>query len=170
MTFLVGYCCQKKKFAPIYKVEAKKKASRKKNTKLSLPGSVSLSIVVTVYVYKCESGTSFLWVHNCIIHCKENPIYVFLFWELRGLTPNFYIHVSARFIFSQDRHISLQQNRQTMQSWKYINLSQLYECRNWETEHCKFVLEITVSFLWIHKWEPDIYIEFSPALHLQCRQ
>ncbi len=29
--------------------------------------------------------------------------------------------------------------------------------------------EITVSFLGIHKWEPDIYIGFSPALHLQCR-
>ncbi len=25
-----------------------------------------------------------------------------------------------------------------------------------------------VSFLGIHKWEPDIYIGFSPALHLQC--
>jgi hypothetical protein len=30
-----------------------------------------------------------------------------------------------------------------------------------------YVLEITVSFLGIHKWEPDIYIGFSPALHLQ---
>ncbi len=30
------------------------------------------------------------------------------------------------------------------------------------------VLEITVSFLGIRKWEPDIYIGFSPALHLQC--
>jgi hypothetical protein len=29
-------------------------------------------------------------------------------------------------------------------------------------------LEITVSFLGIHKWEPDIYIGFSPALHFQC--
>jgi hypothetical protein len=28
-------------------------------------------------------------------------------------------------------------------------------------------LEIKVSFLGIHKWEPDIYIGFSPALHLQ---
>jgi hypothetical protein len=28
-------------------------------------------------------------------HCKENPIYVFLFWELGGLSPNFHIHVSA---------------------------------------------------------------------------
>jgi hypothetical protein len=24
--------------------------------------------------------------------CEENPIYVFLFWELRGLSPNFHIH------------------------------------------------------------------------------
>jgi hypothetical protein len=29
-----------------------------------------------------------------LTHCKENPIYVFLFCELRGLNPNFYIHVS----------------------------------------------------------------------------
>ncbi len=44
-----------------------------------------------------------------------------------------------------------------------------YDCRNWETEHNNSVLEITVLFLGIHKWEPDIYIEFSPALHFQCR-
>jgi hypothetical protein len=36
------------------------------------------------------------------------------------------------------------------------------------TEHYNSVLEITVSFLGIHKWERDIYIGFSPALHLQC--
>jgi hypothetical protein len=29
------------------------------------------------------------------LHCKENPIYVFLFWELRGLSPNFHINVSV---------------------------------------------------------------------------
>ncbi len=52
-------------------------------------------------------------------------------------------------------------------SWKYINLSQIYECRNWETEHYDSVLEITVSFLRIHKWEPGILIGFSPALYLQ---
>jgi hypothetical protein len=40
--------------------------------------------------------------------------------------------------------------------------------RNWGTEHYNSVLEITVSFLGIHKWEPDIYIGFSPALHMQC--
>jgi hypothetical protein len=38
----------------------------------------------------------------------------------------------------------------------------MYECRNWETEHYN-------SVLGIHKWEPVIYIGFSPALHLQCK-
>jgi hypothetical protein len=28
-------------------------------------------------------------------HYNENPIYVFLFWELRGLNQNFHIHVSV---------------------------------------------------------------------------
>jgi len=37
-----------------------------------------------------------------------------------------------------------------------------------EREHYYSVLEITVSFLGIHKRDPDIYIGFSPALHLQC--
>ncbi len=60
-------------------------------------------------------------------------------------------------------HISLQQNGQ-----KYINLSQIYEWRNWETEHDNSVLEITISFLGIHKWEREIYIEFLQALPLQC--
>jgi hypothetical protein len=32
-------------------------------------------------------------IRGCI-HCNENPIYVFLFWELRGLSPNFHIQVS----------------------------------------------------------------------------
>jgi hypothetical protein len=27
------------------------------------------------------------------VHCNENPIYVFLFWESRGLSPNLHIHV-----------------------------------------------------------------------------
>ncbi len=53
-------------------------------------------------------------------------------------------------------------------SWKYVNLSQIYECRNWETEHYNSVLEITVSFLGIPKWELEIYIAYSPAFHLQC--
>jgi hypothetical protein len=48
-------------------------------------------------------------------HCKENPIYVFLFWELRDLSPNFHIHVPVSDLYFPriGPHISLQQNRQT---------------------------------------------------------
>ncbi len=34
------------------------------------------------------------------IHCKENLIYVFPFWELHGLSPNFYIHVSVNDLYT----------------------------------------------------------------------
>jgi hypothetical protein len=48
-------------------------------------------------------------------HCNEIPIYVFFFWELRGLSPNFYIHVSEcdLYISRICPFIFLQQNRQT---------------------------------------------------------
>ncbi len=51
----------------------------------------------------------------CVLHCKENPIYVFLFWELRGLSPNSHILVSVSDLYIPriGPHISLQQNRQT---------------------------------------------------------
>ncbi len=104
------------------------------------------------------------------MHCKEISIYVFLFWEFRGLSPNFHIHscVCEPFIYSQDRSTYSPAAEQADRSLKYINLSQTYECRNWEKEHYNSVWEITVSFLRIHKWEPDICIGFSPTLHLQC--
>ncbi len=76
--------------------------------------------------------------------------------------------VCERFIFSQDLSTYFPAAEQADRSWKYKNLSQIYECRNWETEHYNSVLEITVSFLGIDRREPDIYIGFSPALHLQC--
>jgi hypothetical protein len=40
------------------------------------------------------------------IHCNENPIYVFLFWELRGVIPNFHIHVSMSDLYIPSTHIS----------------------------------------------------------------
>jgi hypothetical protein len=50
------------------------------------------------------------------VHCKENPIYVFLSWELRSLSTNFHIHVSVSDLYFPriGPHISLQQNRQTI--------------------------------------------------------
>jgi hypothetical protein len=54
-----------------------------------------------------------------MIHCNENPIYLFPGKELRGLSPNFHIHVSESDldILESDldiprigQHIFLQQN------------------------------------------------------------
>ncbi len=33
-------------------------------------------------------------------NCNESPIYVFIFWELPGLSPNFYVHVSVIDLYS----------------------------------------------------------------------
>jgi hypothetical protein len=48
------------------------------------------------------------------VHCNENPICVFLFWELRGLSPNFHIHVSVSDLYIPriGPHIYLQNSRQ----------------------------------------------------------
>jgi hypothetical protein len=45
-------------------------------------------------------------------HCKGNSVYIYLFWELRGLSPNFYIHVSVSdlYISRIGPHISFSRN------------------------------------------------------------
>ncbi len=50
------------------------------------------------------------------MHCNENPIYVFPEKELRCLSPNFHMHVTASdlYIPSIGPHIFMQQNRQTV--------------------------------------------------------
>jgi hypothetical protein len=63
--------------------------------------------------------------------------------------------------------------KETDRSWKNINLSQIYESRNWETEHYNSVLEITRLHSFISGENPiymsaDMYIGFSPTLPLQC--
>jgi hypothetical protein len=50
----------------------------------------------TDYIYSPTTPTAIRY--TCIqaaVHCNEKPIYVFLFWELRGLRPNFHLHVSV---------------------------------------------------------------------------
>jgi hypothetical protein len=102
-------------------------------------------------------------------HCKENPISVFHFWELHGLSPNFHLDVSVSNLYIPriGPHTSLQQNRQTDPGNIKMYHRYMYECRNWETEHYNSVLEITAYFLGIHKWEPDIYIGFSLVFYFQ---
>jgi hypothetical protein len=65
-----------------------------------------------------------------LIHCKENSIYVFLFWELRGLSPNFHIHVSVSDLYIPiiGPHISCSRTGRPI--LEYITFSQTNECRN----------------------------------------
>jgi hypothetical protein len=48
-------------------------------------------------------------------YCNENTIYLFLFWEFRGLSTNIRIHVSVSDLYIPriGLHIFLLQNRQT---------------------------------------------------------
>jgi hypothetical protein len=74
-----------------------------------------LQKVIKFLTVSCASNVGRQRAYQYSTHCKESPIYVFLFWELRGLSPNFHIHVSVRNLYIPRirPHISLQQNRQT---------------------------------------------------------
>ncbi len=65
--------------------------------------------------------------------CNENPIYVFVFWDLRSLSPNCHIHVSVSELYNPriGPNIFLYQNRQ-IKSREYVNCSQTHECGNWD--------------------------------------
>ncbi len=64
-------------------------------------------------------------------HNTENSKQIFPEKELRGLSPNFHIHVSVSdlYIPTIDLPILLQDR-----SWEYINRSQKHECRNYDAE------------------------------------
>jgi hypothetical protein len=56
------------------------------------------------------------------VHCKENPIYVFLSWELRSLSTNFHIHVSVSDLYFPriGPHISCGRiDRSLTDKWKW---------------------------------------------------
>ncbi len=101
-------------------------------------------------------------------HCKENCIYIPFLGIVRPLSQFPHSCACELFIYSQDQSTYFPAAEWADQSWKFIYLSQIFECRNWETEYYNYVLKIIVSFLGKFKWKPDIYIGSSPALHLQC--
>jgi hypothetical protein len=77
-------------------------------------------------------------------HNTENSKQIFPERELRGLIPNFHIHVSLRYFYipSIGRPILLQENMWSDSG----NRSQTHECGNWDWSR-------TIPFLGIHKWD-----------------
>jgi hypothetical protein len=91
---------------------------RMKTGRISLPPTLTYIDSRTLPLHFCQlsppppeavvrSGQDF---H---MNCNENPINVVLLWDLRGLSPNFHIHVSVSDLRIPriGLHIWLQQNR-----------------------------------------------------------
>jgi hypothetical protein len=51
-----------------------------------------------------------------VLHCNENPIYVFLFWELHDLSPNFLLLVKIFIDFWIRLHIYAKYIQRTVDS------------------------------------------------------
>ncbi len=85
----------------------------------SLPAAGRVqSRIMTLFHILRHSARGWNWFrcrYLCAVHCKENPVYVFLFWELRCLSFSFHIHVSVSDLYIPriGPHISLQLNSQT---------------------------------------------------------
>jgi hypothetical protein len=72
-------------------------------------------------------------------HKTENSKQIFPEKELRGLSPNFHIHVSVSDIYIPTVSLPLLlQKKYVDRSWEYINRSQTYKCGNW-TEAAQFL-------------------------------
>ncbi len=79
-------------------------------------------------------------------HCRGHAIqkYSTLYWNFETYIPrnetagprSQFLHSCIWFIYSHHRSSAVQ-------SWKYINRTQILECANWETKHYNSVLEIT---------------------------
>jgi hypothetical protein len=79
-------------------------------------------------------------------HCNKNPIYVFLLWEMRGLSPYFYIHVSVSDLYIPriGPHISCSRIGRSFVGI-YKSLTETHECGNWDCGSAIPVLGIFVS-------------------------
>jgi hypothetical protein len=76
--------------------------------------------------------TQVLIINAYTLQRKSHLLYVFLFWELCGISPNFHIHVSMSDLYVPriGPHISC--NRIADRLWEYINRSQTHECGYWD--------------------------------------
>jgi hypothetical protein len=81
------------------------------------------------------------------MHCNENPICVFLFWELRGLSPNFHIHVSVSDLSIPRISPNISCHRIGRSIVGIINRSKTQESENWDCGRAIPFLGIFVSVL-----------------------
>ncbi len=70
-------------------------------------------------------------------HNTENSKQIFPEKELRGLSPNFHIHVPVSDLYISDLYIPrtgphIFLSRMADQSWEYIICSKTHECGNWD--------------------------------------
>jgi hypothetical protein len=71
---------------------------------LHIPNKINCTLIK----YSVQLFTEYRTGNATLLHCNENPIYVFFFWELRGFSPNFHSHVSVsdlHIIFPGSVHI-----------------------------------------------------------------
>jgi hypothetical protein len=59
-------------------------------------------------------------------------MYVFLEKKLRGLSPNFHIHVSVSDFYIPRIGPPIVCSRNADGLWEYLNRTQKHECRNWD--------------------------------------
>ncbi len=67
-----------------------------------------------------------------MVHCNDDPIYVFPEKELRDLSPNFNIHVSVSDLYIPRIGLPSAAGKYVDRWWEYINRSQAHECGNWD--------------------------------------
>jgi hypothetical protein len=66
-----------------------------KNTFLHIIMYISFHLLSVCYAYICRETITSVVVCRKGLHCNGHSVYIFLFWELRGLSPNFHVHVSV---------------------------------------------------------------------------
>jgi hypothetical protein len=70
------------------------------------------------------------------MNCKEDSNYIIPEIKLRGLVPNFHIHTSVSDLYipgiGPPPPTYVAAAKYADQACKYINCSQIYECRNWD--------------------------------------
>ncbi len=81
---------------------------------------------------KSKSSKCLNWDSSALIRCKESSIYVILEKKLRGLSPNFHIHVYVNDLYIP-RAVSLfycSRIGRPIEGIQYINRTQKHKCRN----------------------------------------